>query len=712
MFKGIKQYNPEDCGTACLLSILRYHGIKVPFSYLKQKLSYGQEGANIFGIVTVAEELGLSAGAYSLDFDFLTSSIEDKSLALPLIAHVVRENGMGHFVIIRKIKNEYIRLFDPAIGNTNIKIEEFKKLWTGYVIEFTNDKENIEKINIRDKKYSVFFKELITNKQYILFVLFSSLIVYGLSYISTMFIRDLVDKHILKDSHEHGATIHAWEFISDNLYYIFLLIFLIIMIQLLFDVIKGFSLAIISKNINEKLSDTLYKRLIDIESLFFSRTKSGEVLTRFQSVVPIQQILINSLLTLTIESTSSIIGGVMLFRISPLLFCIVIFMIIVYGITVSVFIPKLQLFNKKYYTAYSDVLSYLGQTLSGIELIKFSNIKEKFINNFFDKIQRSAKEQQNIQKYGYVLDAFITFIENFGTILVFFVGANLINQKIITLGTLIAFQSLMLFFTSPIKKIILLQDELQNLSVIVNRINDILSYPLENSNEKTFFLSEIEKPEINMSNVSYSYGFKEPVVKNINLQISSGDRILISGYNGSGKSTLAKLISTLLLPTSGKYTINNVSVEEMNLHSVRKQIAYVNQHAVIFSGTLGQNLFMLDNNDELLHEVALECGLFDIAKHEQNILDMQVGENGYNLSSGEKQKISIARALLKKPKILILDEATSNIDLESENRIFNYILNKYDRDVILIIISHKFDHKLANKFIHIDEEGKIYIQQK
>ena len=708
MFKGILQHSAEDCGAACLTTILKYHGKTIPINDIKRKLSYGKEGANILGIVEVGKQFGLDTDSLRGSFQELCESLQKKELQLPMIVHIKLKNNAGHFFVLKKITNKNVKVFDPAKGNRTLSTQEFNNLWTGYIINFQKGK-NWKNVKIPSKKYLLFLKALFFKKRYIINLFFFSLLIIAISYASTSFTKNIVDIYIL-NGQSVKSPIRFLNLEIFNLKWVTILIIFLFVIQLILNISKGITTAKLSKDLNTNFSDLFYKKILDIRSVFFNRMESGEITSRFQSIINLQQLLINSLLTLTLESISSIIGGIVLFILSPVLFFLVIIVIIIYSIVVTVFIPKLKEFNKQFYSKYSESLTFFNQTLRGINTIKINNSKQWFQKKFSIYIDKFSYYQYKSQTYGTLLSSLVSFIDAVGAIIILIVGANLVTQRKISLGTLIAFQALMYLFLDPLKSLILLQDELQNLSVIIERLNDIFKEPPESIDQEIYLpFPEPENFDIDLIDIEYADGFNVPIIHNINLQIKSGEHIGITGVSGSGKSTLLKILATINVPTKGTYLIDGVPVHNYSLETIRSNISYVEQDTHIFPATVIENLLMGDVpifNNEYFNLICETCGIYDINSSGKSILNFELMEDGNNLSGGQKQKIGIARALLKKPKLLLLDEATSNIDKGSEKKIYD-LLKTLTNQMTVVDVSHNKRVNEYAKDLKIIKNGTI-----
>lgn len=529
-----------------------------------------------------------------------------------------------------------------------------------------------------------------------------------ISYISAVLYKIVIDNFILTEKSINNLSDLINILISNLPVLIFSLVFLYI-IKFIFNFFKGYFSSKLSARINLRFSSLFFKHIIKLPSVFFQRNETGELISRFQSILNLQQMLMSSLLTISIESISSFIGIIILFSINFKLSIIVVCITITYSFIFFALIPVLRQANKKFYSKYSEALTFFNQTISGVETIKINGGSKWFEKKFYNIINSATQLQCKLSITGSLMTSLSELIESIGIILVIYIGSLLVVDGDISLGTLLMFQTLMNFFFNPIKSLIFLQDELQNLLIIINRLNDVYKYPEE---EKILICSndyKLSNFDISLTNASYSDGFKPPIIYDINLCIREGDKVGIVGPSGSGKTTLLKLLSTIFEPTKGIYILGNEDIQTYSLAKIREHIAYVDQEVFIFSGTMKENLlidkFHYGNKDEI-NKICEICGIYDISLDSDNILEMPLLENGNNLSGGQKQKIGIARALLKKPKILFLDEATSNLDTISERKIYSYLFNEC-KDMTIINISHnKIITDYMDYFI-VMKEGSI-----
>lgn len=320
----------------------------------------------------------------------------------------------------------------------------------------------------------------------------------------------------------------------------------------------------------------------------------------------------------------------------------------------------------------------------------------------FEKRQKLGFSKNKISIMFQGLSSVIQFMF---PIIILFVEVLLSNQNYLTTGTVVAFVTLAQSFISPVTNILNVFIQCIMLRIYFRRVNDILLLP-ENRNIKTLMTIETVN-NVSIKNAYYAYSkFDKNTICNINLGIGKSEKIVIAGMNGSGKSTLLKLIAGLLETKNGEILYNNSNIREIESENMGKLVSFVNQNPTIFNATLKENIILNETNfTEEYFEKVMEISTLDhLIKELPAGLDTHISQTGMNLSGGQKQKIAIARALLKKPQIILFDEATSAMDQISENHIWSRVK---ELDAMCILVSHNINTiKQFDRIIVLDQ-GKI-----
>ncbi|WP_330577598.1 peptidase domain-containing ABC transporter [Alkaliphilus serpentinus] len=302
-----------------------------------------------------------------------------------------------------------------------------------------------------------------------------------------------------------------------------------------------------------------------------------------------------------------------------------------------------------------------------------------------------------------------SIIASVGGIAILWVGAyNVINGNL-TAGQLIAFNALLAYFLEPIQNLINLQPMMQTAIVASDRLGEVLDLELEKKDDENQKIKPSTlKGKIEIKNVDFRYGTRQLVLKNISMTINPGEKIALVGESGSGKTTLVKLLLNFYDWEKGDILVNNYNIKDINLDTLRGKIAYISQDIFLFSGTIKENLLMgnLDAELEEVIEASKLAKAHDFINEFPLRYETMLEENGTNISGGQKQRLAIARAILKNPDIFIMDEATSNLDSITEKAIERTI-DKLSEGVTTIIIAHRLSTIKRCDKIYVMEKGKF-----
>ena len=300
-------------------------------------------------------------------------------------------------------------------------------------------------------------------------------------------------------------------------------------------------------------------------------------------------------------------------------------------------------------------------------------------------------------------------MEAVGGVVILWVGAHSVLQGNMTIGSLISFNALLVYFLDPVKNLINLQPTLQTAMVASDRLGEILDLEIEKDETQQRKVSPASlKGDISIREISFRYGTRQLVLEHFSMEIKKGQRIAIVGESGAGKTTIAKLLLNLYPYEAGAITVANYALPDIQLECLRKKIAYIPQETFLFSGTILDNLTFGIERPNM--EDVIRCAQMAQIHEFVNALPLRyethIDENGNNLSGGQRQRIAIARAMLKKPEILILDEATSNLDAVTEKAIQD-TLDSYSDGMTTIIIAHRLSTIRSCDAIFVMEKGRI-----
>lgn len=762
-FPHIKQHDEKDCGAACLSMISDYYGLKLKIAQFRELIKVDRNGANIYGIVSGAKKIGFDADALEGDGDDLVDGIKKGEIGFPFIARIVNEDLFEHYIVVYRISKKGFIVGDPGKNKiTNMPADNFFKQWQGQIIVLKPD-ESFEPRNERKGSFTKFFKYITIQKKTLGLIFLASIIMIAINLFGSVFFQYVIDDAVslgdvtgeytsgscedpeCEDEHDHDEVVDSesdytqdeivdsgdnheeqpdyednhksfadkiidkLDVIFSNLNTVCISIITLYILAFLIKLARGYLLAIMSKKISVPLTLDYYNHLVDLPIDFFGARKTGELISRFSDTENIRHAISTTTLTIMLDSLMAIACGVYLFCMNHLLFFVTLVILFLYAVVMFCFVKPIRRINYEIMEDDAQVTSYLKESIDGIETIKAYGYENgaksatgKLFKGLSDKIVHGSV-MFNIQ------ESLITLVSSVGIVVLLWVGAYLCIENKITIGMLMSFYYLLDFFLEPIQNLINLQPTLQTAIVAAERLNDVLDAETEVMTEDE--TSSMPSGDIHINNISFRYGSRKLCLDNVSLDIKEGKKIAIVGENGCGKTTLIKLLMTFYKPENGSITIGDTDTASIPKNIMRKNVAYISQNVFLFSDSIYNNLRLGDESitDEEIHEICKKCYLDDFINSLPLGYDTVIEENGTNLSGGQKQRLAIARALLKKPKILIMDEATSNLDIITQAKI-NKMIDGFSDNLTRVIIAHKPEEIRTADYIYVMDNGSIINQ--
>lgn len=689
----IKQHDTTDCGAACLATISKQYGLKMPISKIREIAGTDKQGTNAYGMVKAAEQLGFTAKGVKGNQEAFFSEFP-----LPAIAHVVIDEKLLHYVVIHKITQKEVIIADPGKGIVKYKPEDFFNIWTGVLILLVPN-TTFKKGNEKKGSLSRFFSLLLPQKKLLLNIFLSSLLITIFGIGASFYFSFIMDE-VVANSLENTLTIVS---IGIILLYVF---------KAILEYFRNHLLLYLSQKLDIPLILGYYQHVLSLPMNFFGTRKIGEIVSRFMDASKIRDAISGATLTIMIDTLMAIVGGIVLYIQNPTLFFIAVVLLVLYGIVVFSYNKPIRNINEKIMEENAQVTSYLVESLNGIETVKAFNCERKTqykTENLFIKFLKSAFHSGFLSNGQQTLTGAIAAI---GGTVILWVGTVSVLDGNMTIGQLITFNALLAYFLDPVKNLINLQPTMQTAIVAADRLSEILELSSEKDENEENRLKDISlKQPITISNLDFRYGTRQLVLKDINMQINPGEKIALVGESGSGKTTLVKLLMHFYDWEKGEICFGNYNAKDINLEALREKVAYISQDIFLFSGTIRENL-ALGNEYASLEEIIEACKLSKANEFIEKLpmrYETMLEENGANLSGGQKQRLAIARALLKKPDILIMDEATSNLDSVTEKAIEKTI-NDLPDSITTIIIAHRLSTIMRCDKIYVLQDGSIIEQ--
>lgn len=697
----VKQHDITDCGAACLATICKQKGYRVGITKIREVAGTDTEGTNAFGVIKAAEHLGFSARGVRGDKEDLYADFP-----LPCIAHMTVNGNLLHYVVIHKITKRYILIADPAKGIVKLKPEEFfgekgtadkapEYQWSGVLILLTPN-ETFKKGVETKGLFSRFFYLLLPQKKLILHIFLASLIYTLFGILGAFYYQALIDSVLPCGLQKMLATL--------SIGMILLSIFKIALVT-----IRSHMMLYLSQKLDIKLLLGYYRHVMDLPMNFFGTRRVGEIISRFADAGKVRDAISGATLTIMIDTLMAAVGAVILCTQNVKLFLITVVMVILYAVIVFAFNGKYRKLNEEVMEDNAQLTSYMVESLNGIQTVKAYNAERRTKRDTETKFVKLLKSIFRLTCVGNAQEALKTCVELIGGVLILWIGGISVIHGNMTAGGLIAFNSLLVYFLDPIKNLINLQPQIQTAVVAADRLGEILDLEVEKTeNEIRKASPDTLKGDIRIHDMDFRYGTRRLVLENINLDIPKGSNVAFVGESGSGKTTLTKLLLHMYSPEKGEILIGDRCIEDIQIETLRDRIAYIPQETFLFSGTIYDNLTlgMDDVTMEDVVEAAKMAQAHDFINELPARYETYLEENGANLSGGQRQRLAIARAMLKKPDILILDEATSNLDSITE-RALDVTIHEFAKDMTTIFIAHRLSTIKNCDRIFVMEKGKV-----
>jgi len=688
---GVEQHDSSDCGVACVVSISLYYGKYVTIAELRDIMGTDAYGTTIDGLTKGLQALGFDTRAIYISSESFTND----AFTLPAIARLVREDGTAHYVAVYKITKTRVIYMDPDTGKTEKKsIEEFNKDFDGGLIMMIPKEEFIRTREKNRTLIGTFGRMISAHKGLFIMAIIMSVLITLFGIFTALFNKTLVDE-IIPYQEDKQLLLFGIVLVS------------VVCTNIVVNAFRGHMLLYLSQKVDIPLMLGYFQHIFHLPIRFFESRRTGDIVTRFQDAGTVKDVLTNTALTVVIDTAMVVIVGIVLAKQSIDLFWVVLIMAILSAVLIFAFKNPYKKQNRKAMEANARLNSQVIESLNNVATIK-TNVSE---DHSMEKIETEFIKSLRIQFKGGVLNniqsSLSGAITNLGNLSLMLYGGYLTMQGTITLGTLMAFTSLAGYFIDPIGRLIGMQLSIQEADISLKRLSEIYDVDEENELEDGKDLLDETIENVDVCDVEFAYGTRPPILKGVNIHIGKGEKVAIVGRSGCGKTTLSKLILKFYSPQSGAVKINGRNIEELDSFSLRKRIGCVPQDVRTFSGSIRENLLLGQySSKEELDRACEIAGCTEFIKNLPAGYDTFLDETGGGLSGGEKQRLVLARAILRNPDFLIMDEATSNMDYVTEKTTFDLIFKKM-ADCPMLIIAHRLSTIRNCDRIYMMNNGQV-----
>ncbi len=646
----VLQSEAAECGLACLAMIASFHGRITDLPALRQLFSISLKGATLAHLLQLAQKLGLEGRPLRVELEDLPR------METPCILHW----DTVHFVVLKEVRRRRLVVCDPAVGERRLSLAEAGRHFTGVALELRPSadfeiKDETRRINLR----GLLGRVVGIRRALVPLILFSFTLEF-LVIAAPLFLQWVVDTVLI--GQDRGLLLTLCLVFAG-----------LSLLQAGVGAIRSWAVLYFGTNLHFQWLSNLFGHLVRLPLPFFEKRFLGDLISRFDSVNAIQHTLSSRLVEAMVDGVMAILMLAVMCVYSLKLGLIAVLSVALYfALRVATF-SQTRRATSEFVVHFAKQQGFLIETLRGIEALKRFNAEGQRRAKWSNLLARSTNAKLAADKLDIFVRAANISIFGLESVLIVWIGALAVMNRTLSIGMLFAFMAYKEQFNARMSKLVDHYFDLRMLSLQAERLSDIVLEPAESRvTQPLLDLAVSAPPSLEIRGLSYRYSDTDPwLLENINLRVEPGECVAITGRSGAGKSTLVKLISALLQPQQGEVLLGGQPVARIQATGLWQRISFVMQEDTMFSGTICENIHFFDDVPDLerVRECAsLACIHDDIAAMPMGY-ETLVGDMGAAVSGGQKQRLLLARALYRQPSILVLDEATSHLDLRTEQRI-------------------------------------------
>lgn len=687
----VRQHDQSDCGVAALRTVIAWHGGTAKAEDLRILSGTSVTGTTMLGLYQAAQECGLDTQGVEMDMEHLRKQQD------PCILHTLIDDQYEHYVVyLGEATNGDLLLGDPAKGVVSIRPAELEEVWKSKAALMMKPSDTFQYAKqLRLDKWNWFIQHLQEDYPLLGISIFLGLLVAVMSLSTAIFTQKLIDDMLPSGNQQRIYLGVA-----------FLFVLLIGRSGLIY--IRQHMVLLQSRLYNERITGSFLDRLLHLPKPFFDSRKSGDMIARLNDTQRIQRNISYITGNVIVDALLVAASLVFLFIYSWQVALLACAAIPVIAFTVWYYSKPIEKGQTAVMSAYGQTESHYIDTIQGV-----STIKENNAESFFSSITKKAFSgfQGNLFDLGKTGNRFGLASEFIGAVLtvaLIALSTILVLQGDLQLGQMIAVISITSTLLPAVGRISQINLQVQEAKIAFDRMYDFIGAKKEVSSEEMLQEAPPFK-SLALNQISFRFNGRKTLLHGIDLQVKKGEFVALLGESGGGKSTLLQLIQKFYLPSQGQVLVNGQNLSEIDPRSWRQQIATVPQDVKIFSGSLYYNVVLdkISSEQHLqhFHQFCMDYGFAQyFAQLPQGYLT-PVGEDGINLSGGQKQLVALARALYKRPALLLLDEATAAMDKKTESFVL-LLLQRLKADMGILMVTHRYRAARPADKVYLIESGK------
>lgn len=669
----VAQDTGADCGLACLAMVLRFFGVERSVESLRsQGVGQSGHGNDLKGLLTLARRFGMEGRGVRVEWSDL------RSLSCPSILHW----GLDHFVVLESAGPRSVRIVDPAAGPKRVPRSVVRLKLTGVAIELRPTQRLPTGRDQPTSRRRFIDWRLLVKERAFLKVVGATVVVQAASATVPLGLAVLIDRVIGRGEHQLLLTLAAATGLIACTYFGA-------------SLVRTFSLLDLRTTIDYRLTTDLFSHVVSLPLRFFDGRPVGELLLRTNSASMIRQIVTDAALASLFDGVLVLAIPVAVSFLSPLAALFLAFLALVHFVLYACFRGRMYSLAVRLFHAQARSRSIQIQVLAGIEALKALSSEARSVASWSSAFVEELNEEVRRGRVTGVVDGVLGTLGVASPLAVGLLGAQMVVNEDLRLGTLMALSAFSIQFLMPLRRLVMTGFQLQFVRGFVEKVEDLMAAAAESPG--AIGPRQGTDKSLTARGLGFSYGQDAgPVLRDVEVEILEGSWVAIVGKSGCGKSTLARLLSGLYEPTEGEVLLGGEQVEPVRL---RERVVLVPEASQVFSMSVRDNITLLEEYSDAEVEDAARCA--EVHEEVERLpfgYDSLLAEGGRNLSAGQRQRLALARAILRRPDVLVLDEATSALDPATELSVLRRLAA---RDCTLVHVSHRLSP--------VQQAGEVFV---
>jgi ATP-binding cassette, subfamily B, bacterial CvaB/MchF/RaxB len=680
----ILQTEAAECGLACLAMIACYYQLQTDLASLRRRFSVSLKGATLKSLIAMAKALQLTTRPLKLDLEHLAD------LKLPCVLHW----DMNHFVVLKSVSGSRVRIHDPAVGERSVSLQEFGKHFSGIALEVAPGTDFVPAKQIQRFTILGLMGRVVGLRRGLAQIILLAVALEVTFVVAPLYMQFLIDQALVA-ADRNLITVLGLGFI------------LLVVIQASISAFRAWAIAVLNINLNFQWFGNVFAHLLRLPLEYFEKRHLGDIVSRFGSVATIQKTITTGFVQAIVDGMLAISMLAMMVLYSAKLAAIALIAVILYGLLRwAVFRPLRDATAEQIIHAAKQQTHFLESARGAQALRLFGRNEERRVG-WMNHLAEQFNAEVRIQRIAVSYQTANTLLFGIERVVLIWLAALAVIQSEFSVGMLFAFIAYKDQFSTRMAGLVDKAFEFRMLRLHGERLADIVLTETEQDHAADEIEDARIAPSIEVRNVSFRYSPLDPLVlDSVSFSIQAGESVAIAGASGCGKTTLVKVMLGLLNPAEGDVLVGGVPIKQLGLENFRRIVGTVMQEDSLFTGLISENITMFDPlpKQDRVEECARLAAIYDEICAMPMGFNTLVGDIGTGLSGGQKQRLLLARALYKSPRILVLDEATSHLDVVNEGAV-----NKAVRALNLtrIVVAHRPETlSMADRVLVLDR-GKL-----